>query len=65
MPSYDVRDYGAVGDGVADDGPAVNRALAAAASAGGGTVVAPLGKTFRIATPIVIPGRMLSIRGAG
>lgn len=29
-PIYDVRDYGAVGDGTTDDGPAINLAIAAA-----------------------------------
>ncbi|MDR3455766.1 MAG: glycoside hydrolase family 28 protein [Rhodoferax sp.] len=38
-----VRDHGAKGDGSATDSPAINRALAAAASAGGGTVYFPAG----------------------
>ena len=36
---YDVRDFGARGDGVSIDSPAVNAAIEAAALAGGGTVV--------------------------
>jgi polygalacturonase len=36
--TYDVRDYGAKGDGVALDSPAINAAIEAAAKAGGGTV---------------------------
>src|ERR687887_91888 len=35
---FDVRDFGAAGDGVTDDAPAVNQATAAANSAGGGMV---------------------------
>ncbi|MGW2962732.1 glycosyl hydrolase family 28 protein [Streptomyces sp. NPDC001220] len=35
---YDVRDYGAKGDGSANDTQAIDRAVDAAASAGGGTV---------------------------
>src|SRR5450755_1584466 len=35
---YDVRSYGAKGDGIADDTSAINQAIAAAADAGGGTV---------------------------
>jgi polygalacturonase len=35
---YDVRDYGAKGDGSANDTPAIDRAVTAANSAGGGTV---------------------------
>ncbi len=40
---YDVRRYGARGDGVALDTAAVNAAIAAASAAGGGTVVFPAG----------------------
>ncbi|MEO5714874.1 MAG: glycoside hydrolase family 28 protein [Luteolibacter sp.] len=35
---FNVRDYGATGDGKALDSPAINRAIEAAAKAGGGTV---------------------------
>ncbi|MCI3271116.1 glycosyl hydrolase family 28 protein [Streptomyces cylindrosporus] len=41
---YDVRDYGAKGDGSANDTPAINKAITAANSAGGGTVRFPAGK---------------------
>ncbi len=41
-----VRRYGAVGDGRALDSPAIDRAIDAAASAGGGTVLIPAG-TYR------------------
>jgi polygalacturonase len=41
--AFDVRAYGARGDGKAVDSPAVNRAIAAAAAAGGGTVAFPAG----------------------
>jgi len=40
---YNVRDYGAAGDGVTLDGNAINKAIEAAASAGGGTVYFPAG----------------------
>jgi polygalacturonase len=40
---YDVRAYGAKGDGASIDTPAVNAAIEAAASAGGGTVYFPAG----------------------
>lgn len=41
--AYNVRDYGAKGDGVALDSPAINATIEAAAAAGGGTVVLPAG----------------------
>lgn len=40
---FDVRAHGATGDGQALDTPAINRAIAAAAAAGGGTVRFPAG----------------------
>lgn len=41
---FDVRDYGAKGDGVALDSPAINAAILAAEAAGGGVVVLPPGR---------------------
>ena len=40
---FNVRDYGAVGDGKTLDSPAINAAIAACAQAGGGTVRVPAG----------------------
>lgn len=40
---YNVRDYGAAGDGTNLDSVAINRAIAAATAAGGGTVRVPAG----------------------
>jgi len=40
---FDVRSYGATGDGKTVDSPAVNRAIEAVAAAGGGTLVFPAG----------------------
>ena len=40
---YDVRDFGAFGDGKAIDGSAINRAIDRAAAEGGGTVEIPSG----------------------
>lgn len=40
---YNVREYGAVGDGTNLDSAGINRAIAAAAAAGGGTVRVPAG----------------------
>jgi polygalacturonase len=41
--TFDIRAYGAVGDGKAVDSPAINKAIEAAAAAGGGTVLFPSG----------------------
>jgi len=40
---YNVKDYGAIGDGVNLDSKAINKAIEAAASAGGGTIYLPAG----------------------
>jgi len=40
---FDVRAFGAVGDGKVVDSPAINKAIEAAAAAGGGTVLFPAG----------------------
>ena len=49
---YDVRTFGAVGDGVHIDSPAINAALEQAARVGGGTVVLPPGHLSQLlATP--------------
>lgn len=45
-------DFEPVGDGVADDGPALQRALDALGDAGGGTLIIPAG-LYKIATPVV------------
>jgi polygalacturonase len=41
--TFNVRDFGAVGDGKALDSPAIDRAIAVCAGAGGGTVYLPAG----------------------
>ncbi|MEV5952657.1 glycosyl hydrolase family 28-related protein [Streptomyces sp. NPDC051987] len=60
----DVRAFGAVADGVTDCAPAINRAIAAAARAGGGTVTIPPG-TFRIDGLILLGHDHVVLRGAG
>ncbi|HKF24317.1 MAG TPA: glycosyl hydrolase family 28-related protein, partial [Candidatus Acidoferrum sp.] len=42
-PHFDVKLFGARGDGKTIDSPAINKAIAAAAEAGGGTVFFPAG----------------------
>ncbi|MFF8574297.1 glycosyl hydrolase family 28-related protein [Streptomyces sp. NPDC015408] len=60
----DVRDFGAVTDGTTDCAPAINRALAVAGRAGGGTVTLPPG-TLRIDGLIRVGHSNVVLRGAG
>ncbi len=46
-----LSDFGSVGDGVTDDGPALQRALDALADLGGGTLLVPEGQ-YAIETPV-------------
>src|SRR5256714_5430990 len=48
--TLDLRDFGAVGDGTTDDGPALQSALDALAAAGGGTLFVPAGR-YAVSTP--------------
>ena len=62
-----LSDFGAVGDGVADDGPAFQSALDALADAGGGTLLVPAG-SYLINTPVIkdfsgVPGGSVIIQG--
>ncbi len=41
---YNIRDYGAAGDGTTLDSPAIQKAIDACAKNGGGTVFIPTGK---------------------
>jgi hypothetical protein len=61
---FHVRDYGAIGNGVADDGPAIQAAINAIKLAGGGVLqFGP--RVYRIASPIVINGVTVILQGAG
>lgn len=51
LPVFDVKQYGAKGNGIADDAIPINRAAKAAAVAGGGTVYFPPG-AYRITRAI-------------
>lgn len=59
---FDVRDYGAKGDGVTNDTTSINSAINAAVAAGGGTVYLPHG-TYSISTVLLIYGSNIVLRG--
>lgn len=53
--TYNVKDFGAKGDGTTDDQPAIQAAINAAAAGGGGVVTLPVG-TYKINTSIYMNG---------
>ena len=59
-----VKDYGAQGNGVADDTAAVLAAIAAVEAAGGGTVYFPAG-TYIITAPLLCDNSVICLKGAG
>lgn len=67
---FNIKDFGAIGDGVADDAPAINAAMAQAAISAsspaqdfGAIAFAPRG-TYQLGSPLIIPNGV-GIRGAG
>lgn len=59
-----VLDYGAVGDGVTNDGPAVQAAINAVAATGRGTIVFPPGRSYFINTQLNVCNNLV-IMGYG
>ncbi len=59
-----VRDYGAKGDGAADDAPAIQAAVDDLKARGGGTLLFGA-RTYRIASPVVVDGATIRFQGAG
>jgi hypothetical protein len=58
--SFSLADHGAVGDGSADDGPAIDRTIAAAPA--GSTIIGVPGKVYNIATGATV-GKALTFSG--
>jgi hypothetical protein len=54
---FNVREYGAAGDGVADDAAACQSAIDAAVTAGGGDVVWPAG-TYKLGSGLTVTGNV-------
>jgi len=61
---FNVRNYGAVGNGVADDGAAILSAQAAATAVGGGTVFFPPG-TYRVTAAIALAANVVFLGSGG
>lgn len=62
--AYHVRDFGAVGDGITNDAPAIQAAVDAMNAAGGG-VLEFGARTYRLASPIVVDSVSIIFQGAG
>jgi len=59
----DVRDFGAVGNGSANDAPAIQAAINSLGTAGGVVQLGP--RTYRLASAIVITNTSVRLQGAG
>ncbi|MFB6367663.1 glycosyl hydrolase family 28-related protein [Paenibacillus elgii] len=63
IPCFNVKDFGAIGDGIADDTSSINDAIRACANVGGGIVFLPMG-TYMHSSVFSIPSK-ISFIGAG
>ncbi|MGW5773114.1 glycosyl hydrolase family 28-related protein [Streptomyces longwoodensis] len=63
LPYFNVKNYGAAGDGVADDTAAIQSAIDACRTAGGGTVFLPRG-TYKISAALTTYSK-IAIEGDG
>lgn len=61
---YNVRDYGATGNGSTDDTSFINSAISAANSAGGGIIFFPPG-TYKVSSPLTLSSPNVMLQGAG
>ena len=62
---FDVRTFGATGDGKTVDSPAINAAIEAAAAAGGGTVVLSRRELYLVLDPAEEQGKPVSVARVG
>lgn len=66
LATFNVKDYGAVGNGVHDDTPAILKAIEGAASAGGGRVIfEPSESPYVITDSILIDADNIHVEGMG
>ncbi len=61
---FNVKDFGAKGNGTADDRQAIQKAIDAAAAAGGGSVSLPAG-VYSVSATLVITSSRTTLRGEG
>ncbi|MDL9978735.1 glycosyl hydrolase family 28-related protein [Microbacterium sp. ASV49] len=61
---YNVQDFGAKGNGTADDTTAIQSAINAAQAAGGGTVYLPSG-TYKTTATLIVTGAKMTVEGEG
>ena len=59
-----VKNYGAVGDGVTDDAPSIQNAINSISSSGGGSVYIPAGKYYLSSSGLILDGAV-KLYGAG
>ncbi|WP_413207570.1 glycosyl hydrolase family 28-related protein [Rhodospirillum sp. A1_3_36] len=64
LGAYDVKDYGATGNGTTNDQPAIQSAINDAQSAGGGTIFFPPG-TYQIDAGLTVSGSNIHFWGLG
>lgn len=65
MSIYNVLDYGAIGNGTADDTTAIGSAITVASNAGGGVVYLPGGKNYKVTTGNITIPLKVSLVGDG
>lgn len=62
--NYDVKQFGAVGDGVSDDTEKIQTVIQTAQTSGGGTVFFPIGR-YKVSSTLNITGSNVQLVGSG